>query len=214
MNKVKDLNFRDIYHQICYISRNDIIDKLIYIAKDTCSEPFPGADEADGAVTYAYIDSEAGITFELLGLARCEEDGIVCFDGIDDTTFKIRRANVTECDIEILDDAAKEQYRDKIRVIDEGYKCSEGVEKTRNIDLIDGLRHEDFPDDIAALLIADDIDCEMCWVRCTGTSDHFIDGILLNEPNNDFGVHLNDPVHLMIASTKDKQNIMCVIALP
>jgi len=204
MSKVIDMSFREMYHQVCYISLgNDLIGSI---------EGFSKGEDADGAIVYGYIDHEAGFTFELLSLAQYEGDkGIRCFGGNNELTFKLRLGGVAESEMVVLDASGAGEYIEKIKMINDGYECSEGIAITRDIELIDESRSPEYPDDVLVYLLKENLEPEGCWVRCEGVSDSRIQGILLNEPDQDFGVHEGDIISFGIMK-QDDENI-CVASL-
>ena len=49
---------------------------------------------------------------------------------------------------------------------------------------------------------------EGCWVRIAGLSDNFIIGILLNEPEQNFGYHKGEKIGFFVYEMDDKE-IIC-----
>ena len=77
----KELGFRPLYHSFVGIM---LTDDLKDVLKD-----FPGAEEANCAVAYGYIDHEAGFTFEVLEAAVCGDGQIDgALDGADEVRMR------------------------------------------------------------------------------------------------------------------------------
>ena len=70
------------------------------------------------------------------------------------------------------------------------YDVSEEIEKSREMVFLDGQRHEENVDDVLVYLMRDGLQPEGCWTRISGLGDHWLMGILLNEPGQDFGYHM------------------------
>ena len=91
-----------------------------------------------------------------------------------------------------------------IKITNEGYS-TEDDDKLRSIERLDKFRHEDFPDDIKVILFKEGMKPEQVWMR---TEQYLVeqDGAmcieakLLNEPYNDFGIHINDVCKIIISS--------------
>ena len=64
------------------------------------------------------------------------------------------------------------------------------------------------PDDIAVVLLHDDLQPEQVWVRGDYLAEQEIRGELLNEPNQDFGVHMGDSIRI-IPYKGDGGRIVC-----
>lgn len=205
MTTISEVNFRDIYHQICFIAINDNIKHIMNQAD------FLGAEKANGILAYTYIDYEAGLTFEILCWAVCKEDTLSAFDGNNTVSFKLRGSNVEDCNIVPLTGIECARYQDKIDMVNDVYKCPEGIKFTRGIKDIDSCRNANYPDDILVYLVSEKNQPEGCWVRCTDAKDNHIRGTLLNEPNQDFGVHCGTVIEFGVMKQGD--NNICIASL-
>lgn len=58
------------------------------------------------------------------------------------------------------------------------------------------------------LAVKEGLTPEGCWVRITGLGDKYFVGTLLNEPNQDFGYHMDDKIAFFICSGKDDKNYL------
>ncbi len=101
-------------------------------------------------------------------------------------------------------------YERKIAVINEAYAPSEDVAAIRSVDLIDDSRHPDYPDDILVIFLKDDYKPEGCWVRSMEVEEGRCIGKLLNEPDQDYGVHENDLIPFDIVK---KERITSALAV-
>lgn len=59
----------------------------------------------------------------------------------------------------------------------------------RSFAFLDGARSVEFPDDIQIVLFQKGMQPEQVWVKCCSFTDNKLYGMLLNEPDQDFGVH-------------------------
>lgn len=203
--KVSEVSFRDVYHQVCYISNGESF-RLF-------AEHLPNSAKATGVLAYGYIDHQAGLTFEILSCAKLGTgDSLSVFEGIDNASLKYRAASIMESELyPIADKRIKSLFKEKIRMVNEGYKASTSVESTRALTVIDGSRSPEYPDDVMVILLHGDNRPEGCWVRCEGLGDGCIKGELLNEPNADFKVHCGDTIEFGVL--KNENGLTCVAVI-
>ncbi len=197
MLTVDNLNFRDMYHEICFLSVNGNISKTMK------SSDLPRPKEANGVLVYGYIDHEAGFTFEVLGWGFYDHGKISPFAGNKEVSSKLRRSSVADCIIVFANHVDLSSYQDKIDMVKETYSSTDSVEITRGIESIDNSRNTDYPDDVLVYLLAENKDPEGCWVRCLGVDENEIKGRLLNEPSQNFGVHSGDVIGFGVMSQED-----------
>lgn len=202
MTLVSQLSFRDMYHRGCFFAMNDYLAELLEAAKI-------GADGADGALGYGYIDNEAGFTFEILASAKRAGDRFIPLPNDGTVSLKVRRGSAAHWNIILHPDVDTTPFEETIRFINEGYFKNEGFEFFRGMDVIDELRHPDFPDDLRVLFMKEGQEgVEICWVRSMDVAEDHVIGKLLNEPYKDFGVHEGDTIPFGIV--KDGEDYVCV----
>lgn len=199
--KYKDSNFRILYHKFAAFMLTDSIRKSI---KD-----FPYAEKANCVLTYGYIDHEAGLTLEVLSAGLSTEDGLAFFGGNDSIRSIIRIRDVENQEILFFDDEDGDlikEHENKIQAL-KHYDVSEDIEKSRDISFLDDSRDSSCIDDVLVYFSKDGLKTEGCWVRISGYDEHGFAGILLNEPIQDFGYHVNDTVPFVL--TLDNNKIIC-----
>ena len=205
MTLVSQLSFRDMYHRGCFFAMNDYLAELLEAAKIGAD----GADGADGALGYGYIDNEAGFTFEILASAKREGDRFIPLPNDGTVSLKVRRGSAAHWNIILHPDVDTTPFEETIRFINEGYFKNEGLEFFRGMDVIDELRHPDFPDDLRVLFMKEGQEgVEICWVRSMDVAGDHVIGKPLNEPYKDFGVHEGDTIPFGIV--KDGEDYVCV----
>ncbi len=200
--KYKETGFRAFYRHFTAIPMKE---ELKAALKD-----FPEADTADCILTYGYADREAGLTLEILAAGKKSGDGDRFAEGNDDISSKIRIGEVAEDDAAFFKDedgSLAEKFAKKLAAL-HGYDVSEEIEKTREMDFLDGSRDDTCVDDVLVYLIRDGLEPEGCWTRITGLGDHCIMGELLNEPDQDFGYHAGEEIAFFVRETEDKK-ILC-----
>lgn len=200
-----ELGFRPFYKNFSILLNNDSI--MDILADLDVDEVF------DGVLVYGYVDHETGFTFEILSIAQQEDEGsFKFFDLPNDITYKLRADAVKECEClfnEDVYDEHMELFKDKISSL-ETYEENENVAKSRRFDFLDPFRHEECVDDVQVVLLKDGLQPEQVWVRIEDLGDKVIIGKLLNEPNQDFGYHLNEKVAFFVYTDKDgNQHLLC-----
>ena len=198
----KNAGFRAFYHHFTAIPLKE---KLKTSVKD-----FSGADKANCILTYGYIDQQCGLTMEILAVGEESKNGFRFYDGNDTIRSLIRIGAVAEDECSFFDDedgTLAKRYADKLEMLHD-YDASEEVEKTREMRLLDGSRHENFVDDVLVYLMKDGLKPEGCWTRITGLGDHWIMGTLLNEPDQNFGYHEGETIAFFVQET-DEKKVIC-----
>ena len=120
---------------------------------------------------------------------------------------KIRISNIEDDEVFYFNEEdLKEHYAYKLDLL-ENYNVSKEIERSRNLEVLDRFRSQEFPDDVFVYMIKDENNIEKCCVRIEGLSDPKIFGILLNEPEQDFSCHKGDSVEFIIHQTKEGELI-------
>ena len=95
--KYKDTNFRAVYHRFVVVMLSEVDRKIL--------EHFPGNESADCILTIGYIDSEAGLTLEVLATGNKTGDGFRFNDGADDSRAMIRIGGIGNSEFYVIDDS-------------------------------------------------------------------------------------------------------------
>jgi hypothetical protein len=203
LRPISGSSFRDFYHKYIYLEDFNVYKDLV--------KQFDGNGDL-GVIAYGYIDEEAGLSFQIVDFAAIKDDGISLYGKNNDSLMIVRFGSLKDSRYMTLDsdDIDLEQYRDFEKMINEGYATdNQDKEQIRSFAFLDSCRHPEFPDDIAVILLKGDNKPERVWVRGNQLTDQAIMGELLNEPNNDFGVHLGDSIRIVPYKQEDG-NIVCV----
>ncbi len=193
-----EASFRDLYH------------RFVVFPFTEKEKGFPGTEHADFVLAYSYPDSMCGLSFEALELGQRTGDGFIFSGGCEEISAKFRFDAVRDLDFQYPDqeDELREKHTRKIETIHRFYAAEPGVEKTRDLTVLDEFRYPDCPDDVQVLLLKDGIRPEACWVRLTSVKTRLFTGKLLNEPYADFGFHEGDEVKFVCAATRDGRKIL------
>ncbi len=197
--KYSEIGFRAVYHRFCTFELNDDLRGLI--------DPLPGADEANGVITYGYYDRDAGLTLEILACAIIDGESFRYANGNPEISLKARIGSVMDTEFLIADDEdgkMSAEFAGKLEML-KSYDVSEEIEKTREMTFLDACRHEHYIDDVRVRLMKDGLKTEECWVRIIGLNeeDHFFMGTLLNEPDQDFGWHSGEMIAFFVHKADD-----------
>ncbi len=199
--KYKETGFRAIYHQFVIVELNDNIRKIY--------DQMPGAKEANGILGYGYYDREAGLTVEILAAVRINENSFQYAEGNSKVSLKIRIGAIEDTEFYIIPDEdgkIAKDFADKIKML-KVYNVDEEIEKTRMMQFLDPCRHEFYIDDILVYLEKEGLQTEGCWTRIIGLEDNCLMGILLNEPDQNFGWHEGEKIAFFVH--EDEEKIFC-----
>jgi len=199
----KDANFRQIGRQLIAVKDERAYNEL---KKEIL---FP--EESDSILTFCYIDSEAGLTFDFLCPYNLKENK---YYEIENKNFRqiFRKGFFDESEMEIVpyDLVKSNNLWDYIEnVLLKNYEGDINLLKTRMVKDIDHLRENDYPDDILVILHKEGLNPEKLWVRLLKLDNGILSGKLQNEPVSDFGIHLNDTIKINFL--KDDENILHAI---
>ena len=181
------MNFRDVEKKLCII-----------VDEQTAKILSPDI-EANALLCMGYVDHMAGLTYEALALANyCDGDYSVVWEA-KDISLKIRAGSVVDKIIMPIENKVLlNKFQFRIDMLEHYYTNADNIE-CRSIKELDEFRHPDFPDDLAMILAKAGNKPEKIWVRTVsfnGTNDRLlsIKVQLLNEPYEDFGVHIHDVI--------------------
>lgn len=199
---LKENGFRELYHDYCAFMLNDKLRPVI--------EGFPGEKRADCFLTYGYVDEQFGLTLEVLAAGHKEDDSFVFYPSPTKTRSFIRAETIMEEEFFPFEDETGDfakRFRKQLEVV-KTYDASEEIEETRKMDFLDAHRHPIFVDDVMVYLMRDRLQPEGCWTHIVGLAEHCIIGVLLNEPNQNFGFHEGDRIAFFVDKAADG-NYVC-----
>ena len=85
MEIIREMGFRKLYQQYVYIEYKDKLDVL--------AQYFAGGEEATGVLAFCYVDHEAGLTYEVLALAKRDGEALDFYAGNDDISIMLKVCN-------------------------------------------------------------------------------------------------------------------------
>ncbi|MBQ0064671.1 MAG: hypothetical protein KBT48_02825 [Firmicutes bacterium] len=187
--KIKEMNFRDVEGEICYISKSENIEKLL--------SPFDDAEDSTGFLGYGYVDYQQGLVFEVLCRAKKEEDTFQTLPTLFSVSVKISKEMILENEIELLE-VDEKIYEKKIKKINDHTPAS--VKEVRELDFLDESRDGCYPDHFLV-----HFDKEALWVKVKGLNEKkgCLEGILLQEPESTKDVHKEDSIDFALKKKED-----------
>ena len=200
--KYKDLGFRNLYHKYVQIPLNDRWCSL--------ADNYPDGQNATHLLLYGYIDHTAGMSFSVICFVENRDGSKTYFDTNLHVHSFIRAEALENEEILLPEDQLllAERYSQKISQL-RIYDAVEDIKHLRKLETLDPYRHPFFPDDVLVHLMKDGLTTEACWVRAiydAGEDEGFL-GVLLNEPDQDFGWHKGDRVAFFLGRNSDGKTI-------
>lgn len=180
-----------------------LMDNVVFLA------PGPGDDGAwlkavpeeveAGILAWPYIDCQCGLSFRYICPAAIDGASWVTYQR-DESLFAIIRAGALAQAIWCptgIDPHAFERFTYEA---DEAYSPKNPAAfELRDTELLDPIRHPLFPDDVQALLLTNGpAKPELVWLRLCDLRNGTVFGTLLNEPEQDLGVHAGDVLPLAL----------------
>lgn len=203
--KVQEKNFREVYKKIFLLTDEKIVEKITL--RDVFD--YPPEEKLSGFVTYACVNLNGELIFEILAGAKVDGEKIKIFPASYKKNISLRRAEIGECEIKILPQNYFDAFKDKIQILNDTYKIDATKEKIRAAEGLDELRHPNFPDDVIVLFFGENFRPEYAWVRCESVKGKFIIGTLLNETQQNFGYKVGDKINFGIAEFEGEN--ICVV---
>ena len=146
-------------------------------------------------LTYGYDDRDAGLTLEVLGCARKHDEFWQFADSNNLIRSFIRIDAVADDDFGLfMDEDGKlaKRYAEKLEIL-KAYDPSEEIEKSR----------------LMVFLEKEGMKPEGCWARIIDVSEHRLWAKLLNEPDQDFGIHEGEDFTFYVHKDGESGKITC-----
>lgn len=170
---------------------------------------YPQIEKANCLLAYGYIDREAGLTLEVLAAGFEQEEKCTFFDPPARARYSLAGEAMENEEFFLMDDRnnrLSSRYAKKLASLQK-YAPGEKIEQTREMRFLDDSRHPLFPDDVQVYLMRQGLKPEPCWTRISGLTENCIKGVLLNEPEQDFGCRQGEEIAINLDETEDKKVI-------
>ena len=210
MKPFEELDFREVFEAVRYIKDGK---EALQGVEEIFEKDSDSKDMFPDSVVYGYIDEEAGLSVRVLGSARLVNREPEYIRDVDEYLIVVRSGALQGKMVAQVVDSSLSIFAECIDQTYDAYKPKNTVmDILRDESLLDAFRHPQYPDDIKALLFKDGIEgVEQVWLRTCHMADDAVFGELLNEPNQDFGVHVGDV--LPISFVENDNELICVCDL-
>lgn len=166
-------------------------------------EAVPDKVDSDGVFVWPYIDQQAGLSFRYLCPANVDGVNWVALER-DKSILALFRAGALENAVWCPTGIDPHDFEELTFETDKAYEPdNEAVWKLRELVFIDPIRHPLFPDDIQAFLVKEGFHTEQVWLNLCDLRDNVIFGRLLNEPDQNLGVHEGDVLPLALGKDEE-----------
>lgn len=225
---VGDEHFRKLYHSFIIVkSKEDAISqeqffKISTIDFDSLEDELhniPVENDVNSLLLYPYIDHTAGMSFLVVATAFLEDNRAIIYnrDSFEVmSTIRKDKLNDKEFvyanDCYVNEDFDLDSHMEYVTEISRGYCKNANVEAFRMLDIIDESRNEDYPDDVLVYFFKEGLNPEGMWVRGEELKEGYFIGKLLNSPNQDFGLDINDEIKVFLQKDEE-DNIFCIADL-
>ena len=199
--KIDDISFREMDNKFLLVK--DIDMKTRMTIKNM---GFKIRQDDNAMLVFAYIDHEAGISFELLCAACVYDDEEVSFEPTDkSTSLKFRYGSFQGNIVPFTKTNLLVPFYEKVQMIVEGYKASDDILEIRAIQELDPSRAPGYPDDIVVFFFKEGYRNEGIWCRIVGSdrTTRLVQMRMLNEPDAPFGRHMGDIVDVRLYQMDD-----------
>lgn len=200
MKKIQEVDFRQLYHKLLYIRCPELIEKL-------AKNGWEIINNCDGVIAYGYIDEQCGLSFQIFGAASVKDGVEIVKESKDEKIMLIlRRGSVAENYFVNLQELgiSYPEYDSWIKMIRDNYDTkNKAKEEMRQMDFLDAFRNDDYPDDVRVVIFSEGLQPEQVWMKCCDITEEMLFGTLLNEPNQDYGVHEGDKIGFVPIKTEE-----------
>ena len=213
--KANEFSFRELYGKYIQILDEEQAETLVKPIDIGDGEIIRAIDcdmEVNSTFVHAYIDHEAGMSFQVLTVGFYDDAANRIHERTDfKSMVNIRKDKFDDFNIRIIEDDSyfNDKYGEYVSNHDKVY-TNENLERIRDFKAIDSLRDGIFPDDIMVVFFKEGMQNEGMWVRIERMDDDLplingeegefplLYGKLLNQPNQDLGVNMGDEVRVAL----------------
>ena len=187
-------NWRDICNSIVYLR----CPKMLEVVKKAGFEVDP---RNDGVLALCFIDHEQGLSFYVIAAAHIRADNIFVSKENPASQVLLRASSMQNalCLKSDYINADVSRYESYVTQIVRQYEYGlDDAIKMRGITELDDFRKPFFPDDVEVLLLSKGLEQERVFVRLCKYGQGCLYGELLDEPDQDFGIHKGQIIDFMV----------------
>jgi len=199
---IEDVNFRELYRRFQYIDCPEEMESL--------RGEIPMLPDADGIVTYCFIEEGLGLTFLILCSAKLGADGeLIMGPSALESLPRVRFADVFAyafCDqdeFETVDWSEYEYLKDEMN---EKFETKDRIRRmVYDLEMIDGSRNVECPEYVSVVVQKEGLYPEYVWAKCVGFGEKEIYGELLEPPKQaGYGLKTNQRITFQMYDYDDK----------
>lgn len=155
----------------------------------------------DGVLALCFIDHEQGLSFYVIAAAHIRADNIFVSKENPASQVLLRASSMQNalCLKSDYINADVSRYESYVTQIVRQYEYGlDDAIKMRGITELDDFRKPFFPDDVEVLLLSKGLEQERVFVRLCKYGQGCLYGELLDEPEQDFGIHKGQIIDFMV----------------
>lgn len=163
----------------------------------------------DGFLALCFVDHVEGLSFYVIASAHIGQDRVFVSKENKSSQLIFRVGDLLDCSYLNQDfiEADFSQYYSYIdEIIAQFEKACEEAVDIRKLTELDDFRDPQFPDNIEVVLIGKGLEQEKVWIRSEKFGPNCIYGTLLDEPRQDFGLHKDDLIDMMLIDRDGKSS--------
>ena len=207
LKKLNNENWRNISNSIVYIRCKDKLDVL----KKAGFEVDP---RNDGFIAMCFINHVEGLSFYVIAAAHIRDTNIFVSRENKNSQLIIGAGELQNCmylNQECMEINLTQYYSYADSVMKDYEQDFEEAVSIRDITELDDFRKPFSPDDIEILLIGKNFGQERVFVRAERFGNNCLYGILLNEPQNNTGLHKGDEIDFILVEKDGKSSTVHVV---
>lgn len=163
----------------------------------------------DGFLALCFVDHVEGLSFYVIASAHIGQDRVFVSKENKSSQLIFRVGDLLDCSY-LNQDFIEADFSHYYSYIDEiiaqfEKACEEAVD-IRKLTELDDFRDPQFPDNIEVVLIGKGLEQEKVWIRSEKFGPNCIYGTLLDEPRQDFGLHKDDLIDMMLIDRDGKSS--------
>ena len=207
---IKDESFRNLYHALVILKSKKYVQLTSKLLNKSQKD-----NNVNSLLLYPYINHEVGMLFLVLGLVKLFDNRAEIINRDDfniNKSIKKRNLNNNEFayvnDVNINADFKLTHHLNHARHITKTFSKNVQLECIRQARSLDKFRDINNPDIVSVLFLKDKLKPEYLNVCLENISDGFFNGVLLDNPQQNFGVLKGMDVNVYL-KRNDENRIIC-----
>ena len=211
---IKDENFRNLYHSLIILKSKKYAQATLNLLNKSLNDKC-----INSLLMYPYIKHDSGMLFLALNSVKLSgnEAEIINRDEFN-VNKSFKKSDLNDCEFKYLDnvninsDFKLTHHINHARHHTKIYSDNVPLECIRHVRSLDQFRDINHPDIVSVLFIKDKLKPEKLNVRLESIDDGFFKAILLDNPQQNFGLYKGMEVDVYLMKN-EKNNIICYAKL-